>query len=84
MLTPEMVKEALQTSHDACDGPLGCIHADALSGATEDLKLAIVTIGMAAMGAPSPLEFTIFTAIHIGYRLRELEEAGPTKKVLVN
>jgi hypothetical protein len=87
MLTPELVKEALQTSHDACDEPNGCVHAEALSGAAEEFKMAVAALAIAAMAAPNPLEAVVVNAIHIGYRMRELEEAadkGETKKVLVN
>lgn len=80
MLTPELMVEAIKTSHDECERtePRVCLHEDAISGAlaSEDTDVIETLAGMKAAIESYPdhlfAAFSIF--VHIGYRLRQLEE----------
>lgn len=79
-----MVKEALRTSHDACDAANDCALANAIEGAEEEFKEVEVACGLGALSSPTPLLFVLVTGMHIGYRLRQLEEKGPATKETIH
>jgi len=81
MITPDMVSEAIRTSHAACGGEK-CIHQDALAGAAKSLSedMVIITIGKDI----TYLVNLIYNhALHVGYRLHEIETT-PTDPQKVN
>jgi hypothetical protein len=79
-----MVKEALATSHDECEASNDCALANAIDGAEQEFKEVEVACGLGALSSPTPLLFVLVTGMHIGYRLRQLEEKGPSKKETVH
>jgi hypothetical protein len=87
MLTPQMVKEAIATSHDLCKAnPNGCVHADALQHEFKTIEsdLQMMVEGCLAGGHDIFFLFNLIYnhAIHVGYRLHQLEtEPISTAKV---
>jgi hypothetical protein len=70
----ELMKEAMRTSHDACSGPEGCIHHDAvlanMEQITDELRSTVLD---AAQHGQDPIFAAYFKGLHEGYRLAALQ-----------
>lgn len=76
MLSPKVVKAALETSHATCQGTEGCIHADALADNRDLIKADIIsaTMGGIEIGGPSFIPEAVYNSgFHAGYRAAQLE-----------
>lgn len=80
-ITPELVKQALDASHENCEAK--CIHIDACL-ANHDAIFARIKEEVAAYLAKGydPYLGCFFLGLHVGYRLHQLEaEPLPSEKL---
>jgi predicted nucleic acid-binding OB-fold protein len=75
MLTPEIVKEAIKTAHKECEeAPNGCVHADALAPAAKEIVEDVIKSIAIAIESDNDLPMMIYNhALHVGYRIHQLE-----------
>lgn len=81
MLTPQLVKQALDTSFDACEGERNnnhiCIHAHSVMANFREISEKLSGILSADERQPAFMlgkPFAVFYAgLHLGYRMHELE-----------
>jgi hypothetical protein len=81
MITPELVKQAIESAHSACEKD--CIHYQGIIGAEKEVAAMLLATLFVTGGAPNanpPLSL-FAVGLHVGYRLRELEEAQQEKPV---
>lgn len=73
MLTEKLAREAFDTAFAQCEATEGpCIHSGAFDPIAEEV---IKTIHYnARIGNHDPVDVAVVAGIHIGYRLRQLEE----------
>lgn len=76
-LTQQLIEEAIKTSHDACKGPEGCVHAqgdddDANLGAKAMFKRAEFAAMQGVTRSNNPTMTIWYDGFHVGYRLAEL------------
>jgi predicted amino acid dehydrogenase len=83
MITKEMFKQALETSHNSCDTPEGCIHAEAAADNSDAMMERVIDAVMGAKDTgASPGLGIFYMGLHVGYRLRQLElEPVPQDRV---
>lgn len=75
MLTPKIVEEAIRTSHKACKKNDRCIHAEAMATHMRTIMERVSNNRSVALDDDPGGYIQVFSdAIHIGYRMRELEE----------
>lgn len=73
MLTPEMFKQAVETSHEECKAsPTGCIHADSMDMPSMS-RVVEFCIANALTNGLDPGIAILHAGIHIGYRMRQIE-----------
>jgi hypothetical protein len=84
MLNQEIVEHAIETAHEVCAAsPDGCVHAEALSKAhTAMLQDQSRVFGNAVsdnMGLRDIIGLLYNHALHVGYRLHQLETQADAK-----
>ncbi len=77
MVKTELMKQAIETSHDSCEGD--CVHAFATVKNKEQIEedICIAVLKSVGEGLPADAIFmrVWYIGLHVGYRLRMLEEA---------
>jgi hypothetical protein len=93
MITQEMVEEAIKTSHNECSKsaaptdnpdslPHGCIHAEAMGAAIKAIAADVSRSALLGMESGDPALSVYVHAVHVGYRLRQIEtETTPKERV---
>lgn len=74
MITAELMREAIETAQAPCRGKNGCIHAAAAADTRLDIEIEINRILHTLPGREEPALTLFYIAMHIGYRLHQLEE----------
>lgn len=83
MLNKELIEQAIATAHQECATPEGCVHAKAFDEAFDVVSRDTLRAGLIAMTSDNPILALWYHAVHVGYRLRQLE-TEPIQKEKVN
>jgi hypothetical protein len=83
-ITSAMMTNALDTSHDGCTAD-HCIHQEASDSLIAEIRKRMfgITMSAAAEGL-EPVMVVFFYALHVGYRLAQLQAAAPVAIEVVN
>jgi hypothetical protein len=82
-LTKELLETAMETSHDPCKGPEGCIHAEAVADARKTVRKHVAGTAQSGLAIDGdPIMGAWYGGLHVGYRLAMLElQSAPKDKV---
>lgn len=81
-INDEILKEAIASSHTACEQPEGCVHANAISlDGVEIMMKHMESVESAISDSSSGHLRLWYDGFHVGYRLAQLlfEKADPEK-----
>lgn len=80
-ISPEMLKEAIRTSHDNCSND-NCALADAADPCNKEIGDTIEQLMAHPMSRINPADSIFFHGLHVGYRLGEMMfKSAPKEQV---